>query len=276
MSLDEVRIPLRRVAALTTALALLAVTAVPALADSPAPVDPNAMSQAIIAQVNPDGLQQAAMDQANGVIAGIPGVGTAAPPITVAVPVVTQVDVKVDASINPGKVSQTTSNAADVAQAPTATSGTATGSTGGISIAGGAISGAIGVVTQVNVEIAAGYIPSGGVTQDATNTAAVAQAPSASAGNASSTGSGGIAQSGTALSLATANVNQFNLLLFLGLDPNATGSVAQSVANGAFVGQAPGAASGSVATSGTGLATSGVALNTSNASIPQTNTLLSW
>ena len=238
----------RRLAAIVASLALLAATALPAVAVEPPPVDGAALTAA-------------ALEQAEAIKATIPGVGLAGPVVTFNEQIVVPVNVQVVASPNAtaDNVSQTAQNAANVDQGTSAQSGTASGESLGVAISGPAVAGSIAVVTQLNIQVIAGWVPEGGVSQDATNAAVVSQETSAASGDAAAS-DGGLAISGVPVALSTAGVNQENVQIFVGEDPESTIGVAQVGENAADVTLTHDAATGPTEASG-GFATSGNAVD---------------
>jgi hypothetical protein len=257
---------LRRLATGIAASALVLVTALPAFAEPmPPAVDVDALRADAAAQV--------AATQAN-----IGGVGLSGPVVTFNEPFVQQIDIKVVASPNatPDNVKQTATDNAAVDQSTTAVPGQATATNGGVALTGPVIAGNIAIVQQINIQIVAGWIPSDGVTQTAGNNAAVGQDTTAQAGDASASGLGAAGVSGGATAISTDVVHQRNIQVFVGADPNATGSSEQVVGNDATVGQTSLAQSGTVDSVGGGIAISGAAKDLLFEVGTQTNTQLNW
>jgi hypothetical protein len=285
MNPTEIRETLRRFAALGSAVVLLTLAATPALADD--------LAGDKATQINDIAISQAGAIKGSQAGVGVAGGAVSGPSVTVGAAVVHQQDVQVVALVNqpqdpflsaPGgsatgspapTASVTSSSSATVNQAPTASAGTASVTDSGLATTGAASAVAVTVVDQTNRQIVAGWVPEGGVSLDASNTANISQSPSAAAGNATASG-GGTATSGSAAAVATTHVDQSNLQIFLGLTPY-SGAQTQSSSNSADISQSPSARSGNAIANG-GEATTGDAYDTNRwaSSQSQRSILMYW
>jgi hypothetical protein len=139
------------------------------------------------------------------------GVGIPGPEIEFTVGIVVPVNVQVDPF---GNATQTAQNSAALNQTAQAQAGTASASNGGVAVSGPAIAGAIGVITQVNVQVNACPFSTTQITQTALNAAALNQASLARSGNAAASGVGSVAISGPATSIAVATIHQRNVQIY--------------------------------------------------------------
>ena len=251
----------RLVAALGAAVLLSAATVLPALAAEPPITDVEA-------------IKANALAQADSIKAGIPGFGVGGPVVTLDEAIVVPINVQVIASPNvtADNAQQAATNSATVAPNVEAQSGPTAASGTGIAISGPAVAGAILVATQINIQVIAGWVPTGGVAQDASNDLDVVQDVLAASGPAAANGSG-TAISGTPIALSIALVDQGNVQVFLGTDPDATGSVEQEGANAADLDLEQDAATGEALTSG-GYATSGNSISSGLVTLDQLGLLI--
>jgi hypothetical protein len=139
------------------------------------------------------------------------GVAVKGPEVEFAVGVVVPVNVQVDPS---GNASQTATNTSNMNQAAIAGSGNASASNGGVAVSGAAVAGAVGVVTQLNIQVNACMVSPNQIVQTALNAANVNQASIALSGNASASGPGTVAISGRATAIAVAAVHQQNVQVY--------------------------------------------------------------
>src|SRR5581483_8091691 len=149
-----------------------------------------------------------------------------------------------------GNVTQDATNTADVDQFSLAVSGDATATNGGLAATGSARAMSIVIVQQLNVQVVAGWAPSDGVSQTASNTADVGQTTVAVSGDATADGGGSSAASGQAQAVSVTVVQQRNIQVYVGR-PDVEGSVEQTAANAFSGSQLSGAITGDAsATSG--------------------------
>jgi hypothetical protein len=154
-------------------------------------------------------------------------------------------------------VVQTATNEASIDQTTLAAAGSATAAEGGIASAGSAWADSWASVQQLNIQIVAGQVPDGGITQTATNVAAIDQTTAAAAGNASATGEGSVAEAGDATASSWAFLRQVNLQVYIGTGrSNRAGAIEQTATNIGGIGQTTLAGTGNAsATSGGGAST---------------------
>jgi len=179
------------------------------------------------------------------------GVALAGPAIETNVRVVNQMNVQNVAgpAAMQGNVTQDATNTADVDQFSLAVSGDAT-ATDGLAATGSARAMSIVIVQQLNVQVVAGWAPSDGVSQTASNTADVGQTTVAVSGDAAADGGGSSAASGQAQAVSVTVVQQRNIQVYVGR-PDVEGSVEQTAANAFSGSQLSGAITGDAsATSG--------------------------
>ena len=179
------------------------------------------------------------------------GVALAGPAIATNVRVVNQMNVQNVAgpAAMQGNVTQDATNTADVDQFSLAVSGDAT-ATDGLAATGSARAMSIVIVQQLNVQVVAGWAPSDGVSQTASNTADVGQTTVAVSGDAAADGGGSSAASGQAQAVSVTVVQQRNIQVYVGR-PDVEGSVEQTAANAFSGSQLSGAITGDAsATSG--------------------------
>ena len=198
------------------------------------------------------------------------GVAVPGAAVAVNVPVVVQGNIQVDVSGNPNNVQNATNNA-DIDQNTVAASGDPTASNGGIAVTGTAIAVSTAVVSQWNIQMIMGGTPAGGVTQNATNDAAVGQDTAGASGNSTASGGGSTATSGAATATNSAMVTQLNTQTYIGsMGIDTTGTVQQDLLNSAGVGQTTGAATGTASATGSSNASTGAAQNLTSSIIQQT------
>lgn len=278
MPRSVIRSAYRGLAVLVAITTLLALAALPAMAEEgTSTVDPDATRQAAVDRA--DATRADAVGIIESVSADVPGVAVEAPEIIIEIdPIIIQKNIVVDASINgtPDTVNQTATNSAGVSQDSTAQAGTASAPASGFAYSGGALSGGIVVVTQINVAVVAGYVPEGGVTQDASNVADVDQSAAAQGGDASAAGEDSSAYGGDATALATARVSQFNILWFVGTNPDNTESVNQAGQNAAGVTQSASAVGGDAEAGEDALAKAGGSTDLSRITVEQQNLIKNW
>lgn len=174
------------------------------------------------------------------------GVATAGPAIAQAVAVVRQLNVQVAAG-DPGALansSQTATNTAGVTQTVVALAGDATATDGGSAATGYAISGAMAVVLQFNIQIMALLSPDCVVTQVASNDADVDQTAAAMSGEATAGGANSDASSGNARALARQFSIQRNVQIYVCTGRNLGSAGNQDASNSLAAGQAAAAISG--------------------------------
>lgn len=166
---------------------------------------------------------------------------------------------------------QTSVNYLDLNQAAIATSGDASGTDGGTASSGAATAGNLAIVHQLNVQIIAGWVPEGGLQQDAVNVADIDQTSVAASGDANATGDGSNASSGDASAFGFTFVQQRNIQIYVGRPDTASiaGSVHQSAANVATVDQVTGAISGTATASVSSTGNSGSASSSASTMIRQ-------
>ena len=158
MRLLIARRSVQRLAALGAAALLSAASVLPALAADPPITDTTVIRANAIAQ-------------ADSITAGLPGVGVAGPVVTLDEAIVVPITIQVIASPNAtaDNAQQTATNDSTVAQNVEARSGPTAASGLGIAFSGPAVAGTILIATQINVQVIAGWVPTGGVAQDASN-----------------------------------------------------------------------------------------------------------
>jgi hypothetical protein len=184
----------------------------------------------------------------------------AGPAIAFNTPIIIQHNVQVDTTGDPDNT-QTATNTAVVNQDTAAGSGSATTSGGGTATTGAAMAVSTAVVLQINIQVIAGFVPDGGVTQTASNDAEVDQTTAALSGDASGDGSGSSASSGNASASNSAHIGQINVQIYAGSYndvSDAAGQITQEAMNSASTEQATAAASGTAtATDGADATTGG-------------------
>jgi hypothetical protein len=185
------------------------------------------------------------------------GVANAGSAMTQAVAVVRQLNVQVAAGDLEALAnsSQTATNTAGVTQTVVAVAGDAT-ATGGTATTGYAISGAMAVVLQLNIQIMALLSPECVVTQVASNDANVDQTAAAISGEATAAGANSEASSGNARAWARQFSLQRNVQIYVCTGRNLGIPGNQEASNSLGAGQTAAAISGNAsALTGSGAAT---------------------
>jgi hypothetical protein len=185
-----------------------------------------------------------------------------------------QLNVQVDAGFGPGAADsdQTASNIAIVDLTSVALSGDATASAGGSATTGEARAIQSAFVMQMNIQIIAGYVPEGGVDQEASNLAIIDGTSIAASGDATAAGAGSSAASGDATAEGSTLLQQRNVQIYVGNPATATGgAVSMRAANEARLGNTTVAASGGAIAGSGGTASSGRAAAASVTSLVQEN-----
>jgi hypothetical protein len=187
-------------------------------------------------------------------------------------PIVHQMNIQVVAVVDGEEnTSQTASNNVDITQTTGAMAGNATSTDCGAASTGSAVAGSLVVVHQLNIQVIAGYVPAGGVSQDASNDAQIDQTTLAGSGNALADGNGTTVRTGNAGGMSYAFVFQRNIQIYVGTQPG-LGSSEQSAANQALIDQTVAAATGEASGASDSESTSGNAKARAVDRIRQQNT----
>ena len=252
--------------ALLLTLLLFLALATPAFAEGQTATDSAQLSDVTLAKVG----EAKAVAQ---------GVAVAGPARALSKAIVQQINVQVVAGPKETRSNstQTATNEANVNQTTLAASGDATGADGGVALTGSATAGSLAIVHQINIQIIAGWAPSGGVTQTASNTADVDQTTVAASGSADASGDGSVARSGDASALSVTRVHQKNIQIYVGRKPFVTdGPVVQTATNSLSVDQTTLALTGDAVAADHGVASTGDARARAFALAKQTNRQLAW
>jgi hypothetical protein len=202
------------------------------------------------------------------------GVAVPGPAIAWDLPIVTQNNIQVVAGPpeTQANSTQTATNNVDIEQMTGAMTGDATSTDCGTAITGGAMAGSLVVVHQLNVQIIAGVVPTGGVTQDASNDADIGQMTLAGSGDGAADGSGTVVKTGTAHGFTYTLVLQKNIQVYVGKgNTSPEGSAEQIAANVAGVEQSAGAITGEALGTDDSTATTGDAKAKLVEKVRQTN-----
>ncbi|HEU0073541.1 MAG TPA: hypothetical protein VFS30_05975 [Dehalococcoidia bacterium] len=186
------------------------------------------------------------------------GVANAGSAMAQAVAVVRQLNVQVAAGDLEALAnsSQTATNTAGVTQTVVAVAGDATATDGGTATTGYAISGAMAVVLQLNIQIMALLSPECVVTQVASNDANVDQTAAAISGEATAAGANSEASSGNAHAWARQFSLQRNVQIYVCTGRNLGSTGNQEASNSLAADQTAAAISGNAsALTGSGAAT---------------------
>jgi hypothetical protein len=201
------------------------------------------------------------------------GNATSCAPQASADPRVIQKNIQVDASFGDGgEVTQNASNDLTLNQTSAAAGGNASGTNGGIAAAGCPVSTTRATVVQLNLQIVAGRVPEGGVTQNASNIAVLDQTSLAAAGNAQADGTGSSATSGGASATSDLFLIQRNIQIYVGAFRwSSDGTVLQENENMAELGQTTLGISGDASAESGGSSTTGAADATNSTRLSQRN-----
>ena len=207
--------------------------------------------------------------EAPGTATGNASAGTAT---ASAEPLIIQRNIQVLAGqANESNTTQNATNDVTLNQTSIAGSGDAAGTTGGVANSGAAGATSRAVVLQFNLQIIAGYVPEGGVTQNAANIAEIDQTTAGLSGSANADGTGSQATSGAANASSSTFLTQGNIQIYIGTRHGAFVFGPQDALNFAQIDQTTVAASGNANASSGGNSTSGEAGASNTTRISQSN-----
>jgi hypothetical protein len=201
------------------------------------------------------------------------GNATSCAPQASAEPRIIQKNIQIDASFGDGgEVTQNAANDVTLNQTSAAVGGNASGTNGGAATAGCPISTTRATVVQLNLQLVAGRVPEGGITQNASNIAVLDQTSLAIAGNAQADGSGSTATSGVASAASDLFLMQRNIQVYVGaFRYSSDGAVLQENANVAELSQTTLGISGNASAGSGGNSTTGAANAANSTRLSQGN-----